>query len=138
MMLRAWNLSKNWRLRHPKAPYILQDRIQPKTHPREHIVYKAMCPFPSSPLLLSYLQNLGILERIDIFSFRKDASYKILVKHKTTTKKPKHSQSWFLPVISELGRLRQEDGAEFKSSLASSVRLSQNQPASQPTKSPKG
>lgn len=38
MMLWAWNLSKNWRLRHPKAPYKLQDRIQPKTHTREHIV----------------------------------------------------------------------------------------------------
>lgn len=129
MILQAWNLSKNCRLRHP---YKLQDRIQPKTHPREHIVVQGyvFLPFlPPSPFLFAKSWDTR-KERIDILRFRKDASYKILLKHKTTTKKTKHSQSWFLPVVSELGRRRQEDGAEFMASLASSVRLSQNQPTS--------
>lgn len=57
---------------------------------------------------------------------------------KSSKPKPKHSQAWFASIISEVVRLRQEDGPDFGGSLASSVRLFQNQATNQPTNALRG
>jgi len=137
----------------------LRPRTRPVTHCNKHLqvklfgqkcIYMSHRDIPLHTMTHHSFPWQDVFFLIFLFSFGRDAGRVereggrwvglecMMWNSEGINTKFKPSWAWFASVISELVRLRQEDGPDFEDSLDSSARPSQNQPTNRPTRTHQG